>query len=72
LHRTYLALGGKGFLLGDGMLHYGREDIVETYYTARAYRGVSPSLDVQLIERPGYNRDRGPVAVGSLRLHLDL
>jgi high affinity Mn2+ porin len=28
-HRTYLALGGKGFLLGDGTLHYGREDVVE-------------------------------------------
>ena len=72
VHRTYLALGGKGFLLGDGMLHYGREDILESYYTARAYRGISPSLDLQLIERPGYNRDRGPVAVGSFRLHIDL
>src|SRR5262249_54201877 len=40
LHRTYLALGGNGFLLGDGRLHYGREDIIEAYYTARAYRGV--------------------------------
>jgi high affinity Mn2+ porin len=72
LHRTYLALGGSGFLLGDGALHYGREDIVEAYYTARVYRGVSPAVDVQVIERPGYNRDRGPVFVGSLRLHVDL
>ena len=71
-HRTYLALGGKGFLLGDGKLRYGREDIAELYYTARAYRGVFPAVDVQLIEHPGYNRDRGPVAVGSLRLHVEI
>ncbi len=33
-HREYLALGGLGFLLGDGTLRYGREDILKTYYTA--------------------------------------
>ncbi len=71
-HREYLALGGKGFLLGDGSLRYGREDIAEIYYTARAYRGVFPAVDVQMIERPGYNRDRGPVVVGSLRLHVEI
>jgi len=71
-HRRYLALGGKGFLLGDGRLRYGREAIVETYYAARAARGVFISGDMQLIVDPGYNRDRGPVAIGSLRLHLEL
>src|SRR2546422_739347 len=40
LHREYLRLGGEGFLLGDGTLRYGREDLVEAYYTMRAYRGV--------------------------------
>jgi hypothetical protein len=71
-HRTYLQLGGKGFLLGDGTLHYGREDIFETYYTARAYHGVFPAVDVQAISHPGYNTDRGPVVVGSLRLHIEI
>jgi high affinity Mn2+ porin len=71
-HRRYLALGGKGFLLGDGRLRYGRETIVEAYYTARVYRGAFVAADLQLIARPGYNRDRGPVGVGSLRLHLEL
>ena len=28
-HRQYLALGGIGFLLGDGALNYGREKIVD-------------------------------------------
>ena len=40
LHQLYLALGGNGFLLGDGRLTYGREDIVETYYNAQLWRGV--------------------------------
>jgi high affinity Mn2+ porin len=70
-HRRYLELGGKGFLLGDGTLNYGREEIVESYYTARLTRGVFASLDLQRIAHPGYNRDRGPVLVPSLRLHLE-
>jgi hypothetical protein len=71
-HKEYLELGGKGFLLGDGRLHYGREDILETYYTARAFRGVFPAVDVQVIAHPGYNTDRGPVVVGSVRLHVEI
>jgi hypothetical protein len=78
-HRRCLALGGKGFLLGDGRLSYGRlsygrETIVETYYTAQLYRGVFAAAELQLIACPGYNRDgdRGPAAVGSLRLRLEL
>ncbi len=71
-HRRYLALGGKGFLLCDGRLRYGRETIVETYYTAQVHRGTFVAADLQLIARPGYNRDRGPITVGSLRFHLEL
>jgi len=70
-HRLYLALGGKGFLLGDGALTYGRENILETYYTLYLWRGVSTSFDLQHINNPGYNRDRGPVLVPGLRLHLE-
>jgi high affinity Mn2+ porin len=70
-HQQYLALGGLGFLLGDGRLNYGRENIVETYYTLHAWRGVYPSAGFQYVVNPGYNRDRGPVLVPSLRLHLE-
>jgi high affinity Mn2+ porin len=71
-HREYLKLGGHGFLLGDGGLNYGRERIFEGYYTFHLWRGVFSSLDLQHITNPGYNRDRGPVSVPSLRLHVDL
>jgi carbohydrate-selective porin OprB len=70
-HQEYLALGGLGFLLGDGTLRYGRENILETYYTAHLWRGLSASGGFQYIDHPGYNRDRGPVLVGMLRLHAD-
>jgi hypothetical protein len=70
-HQQYLALGGLGFLLGDGRLNYGRENIVETYYTLHAWRGVYPSFGFQYVSNPGYNRDRGPLVVPTLRLHLE-
>ncbi|HEV2491713.1 MAG TPA: carbohydrate porin [Terriglobia bacterium] len=70
-HREYLRLGGTGFLLGDGGLTYGRERIFEGYYTAHLWRGVFASVDLQHVTNPGYNRDRGPVLVPSLRLHVD-
>jgi carbohydrate-selective porin OprB len=73
-HREYLALGGLGFVLGDGRLNYAPEKIVESYYNfpIRIYRGVYGAVDLQYIDDPGYNRDRGPLIVPSLRLHVEL
>jgi hypothetical protein len=70
-HQNYLKAGGLGFLLGDGNLRYGRETIVESYYTLHAWRGLFYSVDVQHVANPGYNRDRGPAWVGSVRAHID-
>jgi hypothetical protein len=70
-HQEYLKLGGQGFLLGDGRLNYAREDIVEGYYNLHAWRGVYYALDAQYIDHPGYNKDRGPVLVESVRMHVD-
>jgi carbohydrate-selective porin OprB len=70
-HQQYLALGGLGFILGDGHLSYAREDIVETYYNAHNWRGLFTAFDVQFIDHPGYNQARGPVAMFSVRTHVD-
>jgi hypothetical protein len=51
-HQEYLADGGLGFLLGDGHLNYGRENIVETYYTAHVWRGIYVAPGLQHIENP--------------------
>lgn len=70
-HREYLALGGLGFILGDGRLNYGLEKIVETYYTVHLWRGISTAFDYQHVTNPGYNQDRGPVSIFSIRLHIE-
>jgi high affinity Mn2+ porin len=70
-HQFYLADGGYGFLLGDGGLNYGRENILESYYTAHIWRGIYLAPGVQHINNPGYNRDRGPVVVPTFRAHVE-
>ena len=69
-HRAYLAAGGQGFLLGDGRLRYGEEGIFEGYYRAQVGPYVELGPDLQWIHNPGYNRDRGPATVASLRLNV--
>jgi high affinity Mn2+ porin len=70
-HQNYLAAGGLGFLLGDGGLSYGRENIFESYYTVHMWRGIYLAPGVQHINDPGYNRDRGPVVVPTFRAHAE-
>jgi high affinity Mn2+ porin len=70
-HQRYLANGGNGFILGDGRLTYGREDILESFYTVHVCRGIFPAAGIQYAVNPGYNKDRGPVVVPMLRLHLE-
>ena len=69
-HKDYLEAGGIGMLLGDGALNYGLEQTLEIYYRIQICRFVQLSPDFQFIQNPGYNRDRGPVAVYGLRVHL--
>jgi high affinity Mn2+ porin len=67
---AYFRAGGLGILIGDGRLpHYGLEKILETYYSASVFDGITVSADYQYIENPAYNSDRGPVAVFAFRLH---
>ena len=78
-HRGYLAAGGQGAFLGDGKLSYGNERVFETYYrwtlpewSMRAGRlQTALSAGFQHMVNPGYNRDRGPVQVYSVRLHTE-
>lgn len=70
-HIRYLSYGGSGFLLGDGKLTYGRENILESYYTVHLWRGIFPAAGVQYVVNPGYNRERGPVVVPTLRFHVE-
>ena len=72
VHQRYLADGGYDFLIGDGALRYGPETISESYYSAALLPGFFAVFDLQHVSNPAYNRDRGPVWIYSLRLHLEL
>ena len=72
-HRNYLAAGGYGFILGDGKLNYGWEWVTEAYYKVNMfYSGFWLTADYQFVVNPGYNLDRGPVSVFTLRAHIEL
>ena len=72
-HQAYLKAGGNGFMLGDGNLNYGLENVFETYYSfALNSNNLFLSVFYQLIVNPGYNRDRGPANVFSVRLHAEM
>ena len=72
VHAQYLALGGHDFLIGDGALRYGPETVWETYYSARVIPGLFATIGLDHADNPAYNRDRGPVWIGTFRLHLEL
>jgi len=70
VHQQFLNAGGLGILVGDGKLpHPGGEYLAEAYYDVALAKPLHLSFDAQLVVHPGYNRDRGPVPVGGLRLH---
>jgi len=71
IHRQYLAAGGLDFLIGDGRLRYGAEYVWESYYSARILPGLFATFDLQRDANLAYNRDRGPVTIYSLRLHVE-
>lgn len=72
-HRNYLQAGGYGFMLGDGNLNYGLENLLEIYYSAQLIKNnLFLSGAYQFIVHPGYNKDRGPVNVFSVRVHIEI
>lgn len=71
-HRQYLADGGFGFIIGDGRLNYGPEVILEQYYSFELKKkAIWLTPDLQLVENPAYNRDRGPVFIAAVRFHAE-
>lgn len=72
IHQQYLNAGGLGILIGDGKLpHPGPEQIVDAYYNIGFAKPLHLTLDYQFVNHPAYNRDRGPVSIGAVRLHVE-
>jgi high affinity Mn2+ porin len=70
-HKDYLAAGGVGFMIGDGKLSYAPEEVLELYYNCKIVDHVFITPDFQFVNNPAYNSDRGPVAILSLRAHIE-
>lgn len=70
-HREYLKLGGLGAFIGDGQLNYRPERIAEAYYNIGLCKNAWLTFDLQHINNPAYNADRGPVDFGAVRLHTE-
>jgi high affinity Mn2+ porin len=69
--KLYLAAGGLGGIIGDGQLpNAGPEQILEAYYRLAVVSFVHLAADYQFINHPAYNRDRGPVSIFALQLHV--
>ncbi len=71
-HREFLKEGGNGFIIGDGTLNYGLENITEFSYNAKLTKSFWLTFDYQFVRNPGYNKDRGPVNVFGFRGHVEL
>jgi high affinity Mn2+ porin len=70
---AFFNAGGLGILAGDGRLpHPGPETVVESYYSLPVTPYAHLTADYQFIDNPAFNRDRGPVSVFGIRLHLQL
>jgi len=70
-NQRFLEAGGVDLTDGDGALSYSPEKVIETYYDFQICKQVHTTLDYQFIADPAFNRDRGPVSIFGVRLHLE-
>lgn len=69
--QSYFDKGGLGILIGEGYMPYAPEGVVESYYQWQLNKSLAVALNYQRVSRPGYNRERGPVNVGGVRVHAE-
>jgi len=71
-HRDFLAIGGYGFMIGDGKLpNYGREATAELFYEVKLFNNLWATADYQFVNHPAYNKDRGPINLFAGRIHIE-
>ena len=70
--RRWRSSAGPPLLPAEGRLFcYRPEQIVECYYAVPLKAGWTVTGDFQRIINPAYNRDRGPVSLGTIRIHWE-
>ena len=68
----FFEIRGYGFIIGDGNLNYGHESIAEVFYNAKLSKFSWLTFDYQFVNYPGYNKNRGPVHVFGIRVHIEI
>jgi hypothetical protein len=68
-HAKYLGLGGIDGFVGDGAIRAASEISFDIFYSARIQKSLWLTGDYQHITNPGFNADRGPVNVFTVRIH---
>lgn len=68
-HARYLSLGGIDGFIGDGRINAAPETALDAFYSFNYRKTFWLSGDYQRIINPGFNADRGPVNVFSLKAH---
>jgi hypothetical protein len=54
-----------------GRLDCRPERIAEAFYNWEMRKGINAALDLQGVENPAYNHDRGPVFIAAVRVHFE-
>ncbi len=70
-HATFLDMGGVDGFIGDGKINQKAEKGLNLFYSVNLYRSIWFTGDYQHIINPGFNADRGPVDVYSMKMHLE-
>ena len=69
-HAEYLRLGGVDGFIGDGTIRPASESGLDLFYSVYVpHAAIWVTGDYQHIRNPGFNADRGPVNVFTLRIH---
>jgi high affinity Mn2+ porin len=69
VHAQYLSMGGIDGFVGDGAIRPATETALDMFYSVNAQKWLWLTGDYQHILNPGFNADRGPVNVFTVRVH---
>jgi hypothetical protein len=69
IHGEYLGFGGVDGFVGDGAINRATETSVDMFYSVHFKKWFWFTGDFQHIANPGFNADRGPVNVFTVRIH---
>lgn len=68
-HAMYLGMGGIDGFVGDGRIRAASERVLDLFYSVNLHRTFWLAGDYQRVTNPGFNADRGPVNILSVKLH---